>query len=294
MTATMTAQGTATAPQPPAAILRGLAGRAETIVTPVRGCAIHWRLWGSGRPLLLLHGNAGSWSHWARNIPFLARGHRVIAVDIPGFGDSGMPPEPYSADSIAALLREGLPALAIGDAPLRIVGFSFGSSVAGALAKQLGPQAAILVVVSAGHLRLSKAAIPPFASWRKLSDPAARRQAHRRNLEVMMISRPERIDDLAIEIQSENTAKARLAGEKVTGPHPLRDDLTRLACPFSGIWGAQDRTIGPHMLERLALFAALGRAGHAHVIADAGHWHPYEAADAFNRRLAGVLAEAGR
>ncbi|MCZ7641475.1 MAG: alpha/beta hydrolase [Pseudorhodoplanes sp.] len=290
----MTAQGTATAPQPPAAILRGLAGRAETIVTPVRGCAIHWRLWGSGRPLLLLHGNAGSWSHWARNIPFLARGHRVIAVDIPGFGDSGMPPEPYSADSIAALLRE---------APARSRHRRRAASHRRVLLRQQRRRRvgeAARPASSDPRRRLGgpsapeQSGDPPFASWRKLSDPAARRQAHRRNLEVMMISRPERIDDLAIEIQSENTAKARLAGEKVTGPHPLRDDLTRLACPFSGIWGAQDRTIGPHMLERLALFAALGRAGHAHVIADAGHWHPYEAADAFNRRLAGVLAEAGR
>ena len=269
--------------------LRRLESAAENVVTPIDGCAIHWRLWGQGPLVVLLHGNGGSWSHWVRNIEFLARDYRVAAVDIPGFGDSDMPPEPYSADSIAALLRKGLKDFSGANAGSRIVGFSFGSSVAGALARQLGPDAHSLVVVSAGHLRLSKASIPPFRSWRKLADPDQRREAHRHNLEVMMISRPERIDDLAIEIQSRNTAKVRLVGEKVTGSHPLRSDLESLSCPFFGIWGSEDRTIGPFMPERLELFAALGRAGHARVIPDAGHWHPYEAAEAFNETLADVL-----
>lgn len=291
MMATTTAPLVTTAPQTADAILQVLNECADKQLTRAQGCTIRWRLWGQGRPLVLLHGNGGSWSHWVRNIPFLARHYRVIAADIPGFGDSDMPPEPYSADSIATLLREGLLELSIGQTPLHIVGFSFGSSVAGALAKQLGRNAAILVVVSAGHLRLNKASIPAFASWRKLSDPAARREAHRHNLAVMMITRSDRIDDLAIHIQSENTAKARLVGEKVTASHPLRDDLTKLSCPFAGIWGEQDHTIGPYMSERIDLFAALGRANHAHTIEDAGHWHPYEAADVFNRKLTSILEE---
>jgi len=286
-----TASNVALKPQRPSAVLRALSANADTLVTRMQGCSIHWRMWGRGRPLLLLHGNAGSWSHWTRNIPFLARNYRVIAVDIPGFGDSDMPPEPYSADSIAALLRESLPDVGIGEMPLCIVGFSFGSSIAGALAKQLGRKAAILVVVSAGHLRVSKATIPAFVPWRKLSDLTARREAHRRNLEVMMFGRAERIDDLAIQIQSENAKKKRLVSERVTNSHPLRDDLTKLSCPFSGIWGTCDRTIGPFMRERIDLFATLGRGGHAHVIEDAGHWHPYEAADRFNCLLFDALAE---
>lgn len=272
--------------------LQQLAQQADVRVTRARGCAIHWRMWGRGRPLLLLHGNGGSWSHWIRNIPFLMREYRVIAADIPGFGDSDTPPQPYTADSIAALLHEGLIELDFGATPLLVVGFSFGSSIAGALAKQLGPNAAMLVVVSAGHLRLSKMSIPPFISWRKLTDPFERQEAHRHNLEVMMISRPERVDDLAILIQSENTAKTRLVGANVTASHPLRDDLTRICCPCAGIWGERDSTIGPYMQERIDLFDALGRSGDAYTVEDAGHWHPYEAADAFNHQLVSVLAPA--
>src|SRR3546814_6277896 len=41
-----------------------------------------WRLWGEGPPLVLLHGGSGSWTHWFRNIPALARRYRVIAADL--------------------------------------------------------------------------------------------------------------------------------------------------------------------------------------------------------------------
>lgn len=38
--------------------------------------------------VLLLHGLAGSWHWWMENLPALSESHRVIAVDLPGFGDS--------------------------------------------------------------------------------------------------------------------------------------------------------------------------------------------------------------
>jgi alpha/beta hydrolase fold len=43
---------------------------------------------GSGPALVLLHGMAASWQWWLENIPTLAQHHRVIAVDLPGFGQS--------------------------------------------------------------------------------------------------------------------------------------------------------------------------------------------------------------
>jgi pimeloyl-ACP methyl ester carboxylesterase len=43
---------------------------------------------GSGEPLLLVHGLGASWRAWEQNIPDLSTDHRVIAVDLPGFGGS--------------------------------------------------------------------------------------------------------------------------------------------------------------------------------------------------------------
>ena len=58
------------------------------------GEQLHLSVRGDGPPLVLLHGNFGSWMHWIRNVEVLSQHYRVIALDIPGFGDSATPPKP--------------------------------------------------------------------------------------------------------------------------------------------------------------------------------------------------------
>ena len=58
-----------------------------------------WRVWGSGEPLVLFHGGSGSWTHWIRNIPELSRHYELWVPDIPGLGDSAMPPQPWTPTS---------------------------------------------------------------------------------------------------------------------------------------------------------------------------------------------------
>src|SRR5689334_1800473 len=67
-----------------------------------------WRLWGSGPLVLLLHGGAGSWRHWIRNIDHLSRDHTVIAPELPGLGDSARAPDPIDATSVGAIITAGL------------------------------------------------------------------------------------------------------------------------------------------------------------------------------------------
>jgi pimeloyl-ACP methyl ester carboxylesterase len=47
---------------------------------------------GAGDPLVLLHGIGSHWQMWEPVLPMLSARHDVIAVDLPGFGDSPMPP----------------------------------------------------------------------------------------------------------------------------------------------------------------------------------------------------------
>lgn len=70
---------------------------------------------GSGQPLVLLHGLGHRWQAWDPVIDRLAEHHDVVAIDLPGFGDSplplvGLPPDlPAIADGIATYLAsEGL------------------------------------------------------------------------------------------------------------------------------------------------------------------------------------------
>src|ERR1700744_2178433 len=49
---------------------------------------------GSGSPLVLLHGIGHRWQAWNPVLDLLAQRHEVIALDMPGFGESGpMPPD---------------------------------------------------------------------------------------------------------------------------------------------------------------------------------------------------------
>ena len=76
-----------------AAAVDRLAMRVEV---PCDAGAIVWRGWGLGKgrgaPVVLLHGGAGSWNHWVRNIAALvAAGRQVWVPDLPGFVKSTRP-----------------------------------------------------------------------------------------------------------------------------------------------------------------------------------------------------------
>ena len=76
----------------------------------VDGGAMHYLDVGprDGHVLLCLHGNP-TWSfYWRKVIARFSDRYRVIAVDIPGFGDSAVPPEPYSFNSISQIIAAGL------------------------------------------------------------------------------------------------------------------------------------------------------------------------------------------
>jgi pimeloyl-ACP methyl ester carboxylesterase len=68
----------------------------------------------AGTPILLVHGFPESWWAFRKLIPLLAAEHRVIAVDLPGFGDSGTGPGEYTSSAFAEILRSLLVQLDLG------------------------------------------------------------------------------------------------------------------------------------------------------------------------------------
>ena len=61
---------------------------------------------GEGLPLVLLHGPGEFAAKWLRVIPDLVRTNRVIAPDLPGHGESGLPAEPLDPGHVLAWLDE--------------------------------------------------------------------------------------------------------------------------------------------------------------------------------------------
>jgi pimeloyl-ACP methyl ester carboxylesterase len=74
----------------------------------VNGINIYYEIHGLGRPLILLHGGLGAIEMFGPNLPALAKGRQVIAVDLQGHGRTADIDRPLSvelmADDIAALI----------------------------------------------------------------------------------------------------------------------------------------------------------------------------------------------
>jgi pimeloyl-ACP methyl ester carboxylesterase len=76
---------------------------------------LHYVSAGSGgTPVLLVHGFPETWWAFHKLIPLLAAEHRVIAVDLPGFGDSGNAPDDSTSATAAETLRRLIDELDLG------------------------------------------------------------------------------------------------------------------------------------------------------------------------------------
>ncbi len=271
-------------PPPIVARLEALAGRERTPCGP--GSMI-WRTWGRGRPVVLLHGGSGSWTHWIRNVPVLAEGRRVLAPDLPGCGDSDMPPAPHTAEHVADIVAAGLAHLA--SAPLDLVGFSFGGIVAGLVAARLGGQVGTLVLVGPNGLAARHGPLPALRPVRPALGPDQARAAHRENLARLMIADPARVDDLAVALHAENVRRARFRIGGIPDSDVLLRALPAVTARLAGLWGGRDAFAVPYLEDRRRLLAAFQPDLDFRVIEGAGHWVIYEAADEANLALREML-----
>src|SRR3546814_13121995 len=66
-------------------------GGVERKTLQIPGFEIAYLDGGSGEPLVMVHGIGADKDNWAQIAPFLRGPGRLIALDLPGFGDSGKP-----------------------------------------------------------------------------------------------------------------------------------------------------------------------------------------------------------
>lgn len=108
---------------------------------------------GSGPPVALIHGLAGSARWWARNIDALAERHLVAAVDLVGFGHNrrffGMPEVLPSFAEVTTLLARWLETFG---EPVHVMGHSMGGQLAIRLAAERPDLVRSLVLVNAAGI----------------------------------------------------------------------------------------------------------------------------------------------
>ena len=279
---------------PPAAIVDALDGRAKKLRTPCGNGSMVWRVWGKGEPLLLFHGGSGSWTHWLRNIPELAQHYQLWVPDLPGLGQSAMPPEPLipatSADIIVAGLNELLP----GARNLRLAGFSFGGHVAGLTAARLRERIGALTLIGVAALGLRAEPRERFAKQRAGMSAEEVAAVFHQNLRVLMFANPANIDALAVYLQAENIKRARFRSRPFATGDGLAKALADITAPVQTIWGTEDIIARGSLDTRLAILRQHHPELEVRLIEQAGHWVAYEAAERFNTALLELMSAPGR
>jgi pimeloyl-ACP methyl ester carboxylesterase len=256
---------------------------------------------GEGPPLLLIHGLGGCWENWLENIPHLARTHRVIAPDLPGFGDSPMPGWEISIQSYGALITELCRALDIESVPL--VGNSMGGFVAAEVTVSEPLLVKKLVLVSAAgvsHARMRSepaetagrmaAAVAPLLL--RYQEGALRRPRLRNRMIRHIIHRPSELrPELLWEIiQGGMHAPGLVAAIRGLAGYDILDRLEDVEIPTLIVWGRNDLIVP---VDDAFEYARLIRGSELVIFDRCGHVPMLERPVRFNRLLDHFLAENG-
>jgi len=256
---------------------------------------------GDGPPLVFVHGLSGCWQNWLENIPRFSRTHRVIAVDLPGFGGSAMPPWEVDIPAYGRFLRDFCERLGIDRCSL--VGNSMGGFVATELAITEPDRVDDLVLVSAAGITWARArrepaemlarvgrAAAPLALRAEMSGirrPKFRRYAFRGVFYDPSALRREMLwENVVPAFQSPGyfDAMRNLVG------YDIRHRLEEIEVPTLIVWGRNDRVVP--VPAALAYKKRIPRA--ELVIFDrCGHVPQIERPVRFNRVVERFLARAG-
>ncbi len=287
---------------------------------------------GEGPPLVFVHGLSGSWPNWLEQLPVFARrfgdaseasvpligrngdtsqrpvstgfgSHRVIALDLPGFGQSPMPSEPITISGYARTLDALLGDLGVSAAA--VVGNSMGGFVAAELAINFPQRVERLVLVSPAGLstygdprglralarvRRIERTVAAYAGWVAAhSDTVARRRGLRNAALGLVAAHPSRLPAPLAAEQIRGAGKPGFVqGLAANLEYDFSHRLGEIVCPTLVVWGDRDRVI---TVRDAARFAELIPGARKVVFEDTGHVAMLERPVEFNALLEEFLRE---
>ena len=269
--------------------MNALLHEAETCHTSCGDGSMVWRKWGKGRPLVLLHGGSGSWTHWIKTIPALCEDYTLWVVDLPGLGDSAMPTEPHTPQSCANALASGFKQIITSNTPATMICFSFGCHVGTLAATKLNDHLSGLCIIGSAALGLGRQQNISLPKERINMTDGERRTVHHSVLANLMFADAANIDDQAIALQALNVSNARIRSRKFAGTAEVRDALAEVKVPVKSIWGSRDIVAYPDVNSCLSALRLHHPELQHRIVENAGHWVMYEAAEAFNASLKDIL-----
>ena len=243
---------------------------------------------GAGPAVVLLHAGVADRRMWAEQLgPLADAGFRVVAMDLPGFGDAPLPQEPYApwVDVV-----ETMDALSIERAA--VVGVSFGADVALRVALIAPERVTALVLLSA-----RAPGVDPSeelrAAWEAENEAMDRGDVDGAVEAVVeawtLPGAPAELRELVGAMQRRAFELDAEGGALEEAADPLEEDpdaLRRLSVPTLAAAGERDKPDFREAAEVLA--GTLPEARHA-VIEGAGHLAPLETPETFRETVLGFL-----
>lgn len=252
-------------------------------------------------PILLVHGLAASIEIWEPVMPILAAHRRVVAFDLPGFGEAEKPDAAYDPAFFVAQLAAALDHLS---APrCHLVGSSMGASLLVRAAPTLGHRFASATLLAPGgfgrrvHPFLRVPTVPGLGSVLATPSRAANAFAVR-----LAVANPAVDTGPLVALQDR---LSRLPGAKrafvrtlrgfasplgVTGRATFEADAQALTTPTLLVWGKQDR-IFPRQQSRRAA-TVLPNLTHTEVLETCGHYPQIDQPEATAALIEDHLASA--
>ncbi len=264
------------------------------------GATVNYAEIGEGEPILFVHGLAGCWRNWLENLPHFARGHRAIALDLPGFGDSPMPSWSIDMPAYGRLVHDFCEKLQI-DRLAAIVGNSMGGFVATEATIDEPSRFEKLVLVSAAGisfaeaegrrlealLRTFEATVPLLSGAREVwvTRPRARELAFGRVFRYPNRVRPELLAE-----QMNPGVQAPGFGDAIRsiGGYDTRHRLAEIEIPTLVVWGLNDKIVP---VEAAIGYHRLIDGSRLEIFERTGHVPQMERPERFNDLLDAFLAE---
>lgn len=264
------------------------------------GVRLHYVAAGAGPLTLLLHGFPEFWYSWRYQLPALASGRRVVALDLRGYNLSDKPAHGYDVATLCDDVRGAIEAL--GERQADIVGHDWGGALAWALAIRAPDYVRRLVVLNAPHpglfgqelrrpRQLLRSWYVGFFQLRGIAEDAMSRDGYAMVWRTFRASDRERawLSDRDIQRYVDALARpgaltAALSYYRAlmrTGPGVI-GPLRVIRAPTLLLWGELDPYLGPELAEGLDRFVADCTIRR---FPTAGHWLNQQDVTAVNSAL---------
>lgn len=241
---------------------------------------------GAGEPVVLLHGFAGSKDNWIRFAAPLVKAHRVLALDLPGFGETpARDDERFDVEAQATRVHELLVATRTG--PAHLVGNSMGGQIAAVVAARW-PSAVRTLTLIEPH-GMPSAEVTPFQRSIEAGEVPLivnDDEGYERFLDLVFVQRPFLPGPVHRALRRQMMARApswrRIWREVRPDATSLDRTLTGIQAPTLILWGDSDRVFPRSVIPAIERGLArhrtvvLPQCGHAAMMEQpqltATHW----------------------